>query len=128
MSAPIYPVAEHILQLGGEAIAYALEDETIKKGLEKHIIEEHLLVPVLDSKNIYDLRVRPKARLLEQYRQEVEKVTRELIRICDREDVNPWFLLAVSRSTIDHLRERRRRKGDLPGSWDNPKDIPPGDN
>jgi len=124
--AAIYPVAEHALQLGGSAIARALEDEESRVELQSHILKEHLLVPVIDPENGYDIRVREESVMLEEYRQEFEGVTRELIEICDQEDVNPRFLLAVSRMMLQDVRERRRHRGDVPRRLDKPEDIASG--
>jgi len=54
LQCPIYPVAEHLLQLGAALVLPALEDEELKKELQEHLVREHLLVPTLDGQSEYD--------------------------------------------------------------------------
>ena len=44
---PIYPLVEHLLQLGAALVLPALEDEELKRELQEHLANEHLLVPTL---------------------------------------------------------------------------------
>ena len=56
LGTPIYPVVEHLLQLGAAQILPALQREELKKQLQ-----EHLLVPSLGEKNQNDLDMLAKA-------------------------------------------------------------------
>ena len=112
--APIYPTVEHILQLGGASIAAALQDEEARKNLEEHILKEHLLVPSINVESAYDIKVMVEAKLLELRRQEFEKFTKEFMKICDSEDIDPWFLLTIAKRWVKKLRERRRVRNDVP--------------
>jgi len=114
LNLPLYCTVEHALQLGGAAIANVLSDEKAKIKLVDHLTQDHLLKPLLDPENPYDRRVLAKAKLLEIRRQEFEKFTRELIEICDVEDIDPLFLLVVAQSWVKDLRNRRQRRDDIP--------------
>jgi len=59
LETPIYPLAEHMLQIGCVAVYRCLEDEKVSQRLHDHIIEEHLLVEKVshkekDSESIID--------------------------------------------------------------------------
>jgi len=123
MHVPIYAVMEHICQLGAGGVAAALGDEKARKDLEEHILREHLLVPGIDAQNEYDLLTIMEARWLEKNRGEFEDVTGEFIKICNIEDIAPWFLLELARSMLKNLRERRRRKDDIPTRREKPDDF-----
>jgi len=123
MHVPIYATMEHICQLGAGAVAAALEDDKARRDLEEHILREHLLVPGIDTQNEYDLKMIMEARWLEKNRQEFEEVTSDLIKICKTEDAAPWFLLELAKSMLKNLRERRRRKGDVPTRREKPGDL-----
>lgn len=117
--APIFPTAEHILQLGGAAVAIALQDEQSRKDLEQYILREHLLVPDINIESAYDIKVLVQAKLLELRRQEFEEFTKEFMKVCDQEDINPWFLLTFAKRWVKDLWRRRLVRGDIP-RWDNP--------
>jgi len=114
---PIYPAMEHICELGARSVAVALQNEHTRRNLEEHILKEHLLVPSLVKDSGYDVRVMARAELFELQRQEFEKFTQEFMKICDLEDIDPRFLLAVAKSWIKTLRGRRQRKDDVPRRW-----------
>ena len=61
LGTPIYPVVEHLLQLGAAQILPALQREELKKQLQEHLLREHLLVPSLGEKNQNDLDMLAKA-------------------------------------------------------------------
>jgi hypothetical protein len=42
---PIYPLCEHILQLGMSEVVIATENENLKEELCRHLVQSHLLVP-----------------------------------------------------------------------------------
>ena len=44
LESPIYPLAEHLLQLGARQIAPALKDPELTKRLQQHLLKGHLLV------------------------------------------------------------------------------------
>lgn len=117
LGVPHFTLMEHTIQLGGSAVAQIIYDEEARKKLVDHLTDEHLLKPLLDPENPYDKQALAMAQKLEMRRQQFEEVTRELLRLCDVEDVHPWFLLAVARSWIKHLRDRRQRKNDVPQRW-----------
>jgi len=52
-------------------------------------------------------------------RQEFEKFIREFMKVCDREDINPWFLLTIAERWVKELRQRRLVRDDVPHR-DNP--------
>jgi hypothetical protein len=54
LEVPIYPLAEHLIQLGAGLVVPALDDEEKKKELQEHLANEHLLVPSFDKDNEYD--------------------------------------------------------------------------
>ncbi len=114
LNIPHYCTVEHALQIGIAAIAKALADEKTKLKLIDHLTQEHLLKPRLDPENPYDKEVLEKAKTLEIQRQEVEIYTKELLDICDTEDLHPLFLLVVAQSWLKELRDRRQRVGDIP--------------
>ena len=114
LQVPHYCTIEHELQLGGAAIANVLSDAEAKTNLVDHLTQEHLIKPLLDPENAYDRQFLAQAHQLELKRQEFEKVTRELIKLCDREDINPWFLLAIARKMVEDLRQRRRSRDNIP--------------
>lgn len=66
LQCPIYPVAEHLLQLGAALVLPALEDEELKKELQDHLANEHFLVPSFNDQNQYDEAIVTKALEKEQ--------------------------------------------------------------
>lgn len=48
LDTPIYPLAEHILELGMIEIAAILEDTALTELLQRHLLQEHLLVRQLN--------------------------------------------------------------------------------
>ncbi len=46
LEAPVYVVSEHALQLGLSEIAILAEDPVLKERLCRHLVQDHLLVPV----------------------------------------------------------------------------------
>ena len=107
LQCPIYCVGEHALQIGGAAIESALQDSEAKKNLEDHLVKEHLLVLKLNPENSFDREVLEVNKRHELKRQELEQFAVKLQKIADREDINPWFLLAVAEDMIRYLRDRR---------------------
>jgi len=51
LDTPIYPLAEHVLELGMSDIAISVQDKTLTEGLKRHILKEHLLVRQLNPVN-----------------------------------------------------------------------------
>ncbi len=47
LEVPIYPLAEHLLQLGAREVFRELEDPERKKRLQEHLLQGRLLVPAL---------------------------------------------------------------------------------
>ncbi|MDP2950231.1 MAG: hypothetical protein Q8P22_11915 [Chloroflexota bacterium] len=62
LEVPIYPLAEHVLQLGLAQVLALQEDEEFKKALQQHLAHQHLLVPLLNEENEYDLKAIAMAR------------------------------------------------------------------
>lgn len=46
LEAPIYVVAEHVLQLGASELMVIVEDEALRERLCRHLVEGHLLTAV----------------------------------------------------------------------------------
>lgn len=46
---PIYPLCEHVLQLGLAEVLTGIEDEALKENLERHLLQDHLLVKELQA-------------------------------------------------------------------------------
>jgi hypothetical protein len=46
LECPVYIISEHAIQIGLAEIAVALEDDALREQLCRHLVEEHLLVPV----------------------------------------------------------------------------------
>ena len=44
LGCPIYVLAEHVMDLGLQELAVILRDETLKEKLQRHLLQEHLLV------------------------------------------------------------------------------------
>ena len=44
---PIYPLAEHILQMGMAEVITGIEDEAFIEDLQRHLLQDHLLVKEL---------------------------------------------------------------------------------
>ena len=51
LETPIYPVAEHLLQLGMKEMVAILHDEALKEELQRHLLQEHLLVTELNEQS-----------------------------------------------------------------------------
>jgi hypothetical protein len=62
LETPFYPLAEHILQLGISEIAVRLQDKTLTEIIQRHLLEEHLLVGQL---NPVDRHVSERARRID---------------------------------------------------------------
>lgn len=114
---PIYPAMEHLCQLGCSAFLYALQDEQSRKNLEEHILKEHMLVPSIVTDSAYDIKMIAESKRLEIRRQQFEEFTRDFMKVCDEEDIEPEVLLIAARSMLDALRERRRQHDDIPRRW-----------
>ena len=114
---PIYPAMEHLCQLGCSAFLYALQDEQSRKNLEEHILKEHLLVPSIVTDSAYDIKMIAESKRLEIRRQQFEEFTRDFMKVCDEEDLEPWALLAAARSMLKMIRERRKQSNDIPHRW-----------
>jgi hypothetical protein len=61
LESPIYPVAEHLIQLGAQLVLLELQSEESKKKLKEHLVNEHLLAPNVDKENDYDSEIVAKA-------------------------------------------------------------------
>lgn len=48
---PLYPLCEHLLQLGLSEVLTIVEDEAQKEILQRHLLEDHLLVKELQPMN-----------------------------------------------------------------------------
>ncbi len=46
LEVPIYPIAEHLLQLGAAEVLISMKDEALRERLCRHLVEDHLLTPV----------------------------------------------------------------------------------
>lgn len=114
IGAPIYPTVEHILQLGAAALEPALHDDLSKHALTEHIMMDHLLVQNIDLENEYDVKVAKEAKLIELARQEYEKCVDEFIKICDKYDIDPWFLLAIAEDRVKELLAKRQIRNEIP--------------
>ena len=71
LETPIYPVAEHLLQLGMKEMVAMLDDEALKERLQRHLLQQHLLVTELDEEtepvSRRALRIRNAIKLLNLY-------------------------------------------------------------
>ncbi|MDP2916928.1 MAG: hypothetical protein Q8O16_03230 [Dehalococcoidia bacterium] len=47
LEVPIYPLLEHTLELGLMELGVALDDQTSKEHLLRHLVQNHLLTPVI---------------------------------------------------------------------------------
>jgi hypothetical protein len=69
LDTPIYPVAEHVIELGMSEVAATLLDSALVERLQRHLLQEHLLVGELDpedrSTSVRADRIRDAFRLLE---------------------------------------------------------------
>ena len=45
---PFYPLAEHTLELGMSEIGTKIQDSALTEGLQRHLVQEHLLVKGLN--------------------------------------------------------------------------------
>jgi hypothetical protein len=45
LEVPVYPFCEHLLQLGLSEVIIIMENESLKEGLCRHLVQSHLLVP-----------------------------------------------------------------------------------
>ncbi|MEE9399826.1 MAG: hypothetical protein V3V23_06115 [Dehalococcoidales bacterium] len=104
---PVYPLAEHLLQIGATQIETDLEDEESKKDLENHLINEHLLPPVLDVENEHDIDAMIEAKKRRLLHQELEKVVRTLMGMVEREHIPVSLLADVTRAIIKDARYKR---------------------
>lgn len=89
LECPIYPVAEHMLQLGAEQVYPALQDEEFKKELQDHLASEHLLVPALAEQNEYDKAVVAKARKEQKDRRARIEAALQLVHTFELQGVSP---------------------------------------
>ena len=48
LEAPLYPLAEHVLELGMSEVAMSLSDASLTEILQRHLLKKHLLVGQLD--------------------------------------------------------------------------------
>ena len=46
LEVPIYPIAEHLLQLGAAEVLISMKDEALRERLCRHLVEDHLLTPI----------------------------------------------------------------------------------
>jgi len=51
LEVPIYPLIEHLLQLGLSETAVIAEDEALRERFCRHLVEDHLLTPVIRSES-----------------------------------------------------------------------------
>ncbi len=91
LEVPIYPVAEHLLQLGVAQMYPSLEDEEAKKELQDHLISDHLLTSALDeqNENEYDQAAAANATKEQKDRQARIDAAIELVRIFEMQGVSP---------------------------------------
>ena len=102
---PIYCIAEHALQLGGAQMVAAIQDKEAKEDLQAHLVEEHLLRPILDPDNDYDVSAIGMAqRRIKRY-QEHEQLVRKLVHILEHEGVPPELLIKLTKRLIIKARE-----------------------
>ena len=47
LGCPIYPLAEHVLELGLHELVVILGDESLKEELQRHLLQDHLMVTEL---------------------------------------------------------------------------------
>ena len=62
LETPFYPLAEHVVELGISEIAVSIQDKALTEGLQRHLLEEHLLVGQL---NPVDRHVSERARRID---------------------------------------------------------------
>jgi|WetSurMetagenome_2_1015567.scaffolds.fasta_scaffold184786_2 hypothetical protein len=48
LEVPMYPLLEHLLQLGASEVLEITKNDHLKEELCRHLVQEHLLVPVTD--------------------------------------------------------------------------------
>ena len=48
LDTPLYPLAEHVLELGMSEVAMSLSDASLTEILQRHLLKEHLLVGQLN--------------------------------------------------------------------------------
>ena len=56
---PIYPLAEHILQLGMAEVLTSIGDKALRENLQRHLLQDHLLVKELKRYQHMDSRISP---------------------------------------------------------------------
>jgi hypothetical protein len=59
---PLYPLAEHVMELGMSEVAVITQDRALTEVLQRHLLEEHLLVEQL---NPVERHVPDKARRID---------------------------------------------------------------
>jgi hypothetical protein len=47
LGTPIYPLCEHLLQLGSAEVVALMEDPALRERLCRHLLERHLMVPAV---------------------------------------------------------------------------------
>ena len=69
LESPTYPLAEHVIELGMSEVAAMLIDDALKERLQRHLMQEHLLIDALDpedrSTSVRAERIHDALRLLE---------------------------------------------------------------
>jgi len=110
LETPIYPLVEHLLQLGVEQVYPALEDEDFKEELQEHLLNEHLLVPALDQQNDYD---KAAAARMEKEKDKRMEAASFLVRILEGRGVPPEKVKATLKKLVAEARRLREDSSGL---------------
>ena len=107
LESPIYPVAEHLIQIGAAHVIKNLEDEESRKQLHQHLVDDHLLVERLDSKErLLDSSTMDSS--LNPQQEAVARAVMDLINRLERDHV-PHDVVIEAVERIAARIERRRR-------------------
>lgn len=112
LEVPIYPLAEHLLQLG---LAHILDEissnpdnvEMVKEELSEHLVREHLLVEKLADEDYEHLFIARHEELTPQQQREVNAVISLVKRLEDRGLTRDAVLELVEELIISHERQRK---------------------
>lgn len=112
LEVPIYPLAEHLLQLG---LAHILDEissnpdnvEMVKEELSQHLVREHLLVEKLADEDFGHLLIARHGELTLQQQQEVNAVISLVKRLEDRGLPCDTVLEVVENLITEHERQRK---------------------
>jgi len=112
LEVPIYPLAEHLLQLG---LAHILDEvssnpdnaEMVKEELSEHLVREHLLVEKLANEDYEHLFIARHEELTPQQQREVNAVINLVKRLEDRGLTRDTVLELVEELIISHERQRK---------------------